>query len=326
MNGSVRIAGIGSLLLPRGRDADVASFRQRLDSVLSASTPNGRPPRLVHRIEEIALLAARDALDQSDGFRIADRERIGIALGVDEGIDGIKADHFRSVIREGPTGASPLLFPLTAPNAVAARLSILLDIRGESFTLCGESLAGAQALGVAVSSVREGSCDAVLAGGVTSIGPDFRDGYRLLDDRGPVEEGEFACILFLTSLQPGTGDSAADDLILGYGEGTGRTALRVAAEHALAESCSRPDDICSVILTSDAEHDKTASLQRLGIRPETDRSAFRGHRSASLPLAVQEALSGVSTRENRTVLVAGFDCEGRCSAIVLRKGGKGRRR
>lgn len=327
MNDPVRIAGIGVLLLPRGRDADIDSFRRRLETALSAAIPHGRPPRLAHRIEEIAFLAARDAVDRAECSRIADRGRIGIALGVDEGIDGIKSNHCRSVIREGPIGASPLLFPLTAANAVAARLSILLDIRGESFTLCGGGLSGAQALGVATSSVREGSCDVVLAGGVTSIGPDVRDGYRLLGGRGTVAEGEFACVMVMASRLPGSADPGdTDDLVLGYGEGTGREALRNAVEDALGESRTRPGEIGAFVLASDPGHDETSSPGRLGIRPGTTISGFRGHGSASFPLAVGEALSGAPAAKAQTFLVAGVDCDGRCAAIVVRQGRNGRRR
>jgi 3-oxoacyl-[acyl-carrier-protein] synthase II len=112
----------------------------------------------------MAVLAAHEALSRS-GIPMPYRgDDLGVVLGVEEGIDGIKARYYQGVLADGPLGASPLTFPLTTPNTIAARISILFDLRGETLTVGGGNVAGAQALGLAVRALRDGYSALTLAG------------------------------------------------------------------------------------------------------------------------------------------------------------------
>src|SRR5512134_745004 len=168
MTRRVFIRGAGTVLL-RGA-GDIEAMAPRLGEAVAPIELRGHRVRLIHRIEEVAFLAAAEALAAGERSYPVGEAGAGIFLGIDEGIDDIKADHWRAVLAEGPLGASPLHFPFTAPNAVAAQLTIFLDLRGETSTVCGGTLSGAEAIGLAAASVRDGRCDSMLAGGATSIG------------------------------------------------------------------------------------------------------------------------------------------------------------
>ncbi len=59
---------------------------------------------------------------------------ISLYLGLDCGIEEIKNRFLRDIINGGISMASPLLFPYTAPNTIAARATILFGIQGECLT------------------------------------------------------------------------------------------------------------------------------------------------------------------------------------------------
>ncbi len=89
-----------------------------------------------------------------------------LAVGVDGVVEGWQETFFKRVLVDGPLGASPLEFPFTSPNALAARLSIRFEIKGESLTVTSGSLSFLKALVHAAELVRGGIAEEVLVGGV----------------------------------------------------------------------------------------------------------------------------------------------------------------
>jgi len=173
MHRPVPILGVGSIEV---RPGDAGGGRipvDRLKDAENALGKAGKRIRLFHRIEEVAFLAAWDALMEGGISVPVEDHRAGIALGVDEGIDGIRARHSLALRDGGPMAVSPLSFPFTSHNAVTAQLSIFLDLRGEYHTFCGGSLAGATAVGAGRRLVLDGHASFVLAGGATSVEKEF---------------------------------------------------------------------------------------------------------------------------------------------------------
>jgi len=107
----------------------------------------------------------------------------GIVLGVDGPVDIWKKEFFSSMIMDGPLGASPLLFPYTSHNALAARLSIEYGVRGQSLTIASGPLSFLKALCEAFRLIELGVVEAIIVGGV-GIG---KVATTLLSERG----GEF---------------------------------------------------------------------------------------------------------------------------------------
>jgi 3-oxoacyl-(acyl-carrier-protein) synthase len=94
-----------------------------------------KPMRLVHDLERLAVAAVGGALrDAGLSFPIGD-STVGMYIGIDDAVEDIKDKYFSGVLADGILGASPLLFPFTSPNALAAQVSIAFDLRGEGIVM-----------------------------------------------------------------------------------------------------------------------------------------------------------------------------------------------
>lgn len=142
--------------------------------------------KLSHDIEKAAVLSASNALkDASISSPLGD-SRCGIFAGIDEGIDSIKFEYYKRVLREGPVGASPLLFPFTSPNAVSAQMAIAFDIRGECITISNNVLSSAKALGYASECINMGKADIAVAGGAIVVDDGLKE---VMTDIGSGKDG-----------------------------------------------------------------------------------------------------------------------------------------
>ena len=318
----IRLSGVGMACSRANGGQPADSFANRLSAILSALPRGLSPVRLVHPLEEMALLAACEALTRG-GIRLpVGGDTVGMVFGVEEGIDGIKARYYAGILRDGPLGASLITFPLTAPNTVAARISILLDIRGESVTVCGGSLSGAQAIGLAVDTLRQGKCRAVLAGGVTSVEDEFLHAMHRLGqpDSGPVRSG--ACLLLLEAEVSET--SGAID-ILGYGEGFGPDAVRNAVQCCLEDAQILPGRIAWIQVVGSGRDAQLLSrtLRRMVVNAPIVQSPESDLYSAAFPMAVADASTQVANGNEEPVLVVGTDCLAGASSVLLCRGAQG---
>ena len=320
MRRPVIILGTGAIVLRSGLPEETAVWSARVAEAVERLGRVGKRIRLIHRIEEVALLAAWDALRES---RIAipstGHEGVGIALGVDEGIEGIKARHCLAVQSDGPLGASPLVFPFTTQNAVTARVSIDLDLRGEMFTLCGGSLSGAAALGVALNTIRRGGATAMLAGGATSVEKVFLDALAAAGVLEGGSERDGAGILVLAREDEGRGpEDGRTALLLGYGDAFGDRAVAYAVEACLDDAGVSRREISQVWQASPDlpldvfPPDLTADI------PAIMRSPHADLHSASFPLAVAAVARGQAAARQGPVLVVGADCMGAAAAALVR--------
>jgi hypothetical protein len=316
MPAAVRIAGLGVVRAGDDTPADAEDRDRRLHAALAALSAAGPPIRLLHPMEEMALLAAHEALSRSVISVPYRGDDLGVILGVEEGIDGIKARYYQGVLKDGPLGASPLTFPLTTPNTIAARLSILFDLRGETFTLGGGSISGAQAVGLAVQALREERLAMALAGGVTCVEQEFLEAETRAhaSASGPPRGG--ACLLLLASRRSAMRDGRGT--LLGYGEGFGGTDIQDAIQACLEDAGIPPTAVGATRVA--AVRDRASAIRAVretGVAGGVTRSPSEGLYSASFPLAVAEA---VAQPANVPVLVVGSDCLAGAVAAVVRGG------
>ncbi len=118
----IRIAGVGLATVSPAAQGACEAVAHRFQEGFGHLSP---PVRIVHPVEEATLVAGRDALKAAGiGFPVG-LEEPGVAFGVEEAIDGVKARYYAALLKDGPLGASPVAFPLTTPNTLAARLAIL---------------------------------------------------------------------------------------------------------------------------------------------------------------------------------------------------------
>jgi 3-oxoacyl-[acyl-carrier-protein] synthase II len=94
-----------------------------------------------------------------------DPDRIGIVLG--NGIGGIEVlgDNFKRFFDRGVKAVHPLLAPMMITNIAPANVAIKLNLQGPCHAVVTACASGTDAIGEALSWVRRGRADIMLAGG-----------------------------------------------------------------------------------------------------------------------------------------------------------------
>lgn len=123
-----------------------------------------REARRMSRAGRFAAVAGARALADA-GALGADPDRIGVALGnVHGGAEVL--EEAQDVLRErGADRVSPLTIPLGLVNSPVAATARALGLRGPSSVIATACAAGADAIGTALSWIRDGRADVALAGG-----------------------------------------------------------------------------------------------------------------------------------------------------------------
>jgi 3-oxoacyl-[acyl-carrier-protein] synthase II len=119
--------------------------------------------RRLSRACQFAVASARLAL--ADAGVPAERH-LGLVLGTEFGDLRSTMDFADGYLARGHGGLSPLLFPNTVMNAMAATAAIAVAAREQSLTLIAPDVAGELAIARAAATVAGGRADMVLAGGV----------------------------------------------------------------------------------------------------------------------------------------------------------------
>ncbi len=109
-----------------------------------------------------AIQAHEDAGLKNDDI---DPDRIGIVLG--NGIGGIEVlgDNFKKFFDRGVKAVHPLLAPMMITNIAPANVAIKLNLQGPCHAVVTACASGTDAIGEALSWVRRGRADMMLAGG-----------------------------------------------------------------------------------------------------------------------------------------------------------------
>ncbi len=106
-----------------------------VEAALTRLAAGFRQVRFVHSLEKLTVAAAGLVLDSAGLRGPCGKSDIGIFIGIDNSIEDLKDQFFSAILDQGMLGASPMVFPFTSPNSLAARVSIVYDIRGESITI-----------------------------------------------------------------------------------------------------------------------------------------------------------------------------------------------
>jgi 3-oxoacyl-[acyl-carrier-protein] synthase II len=117
-----------------------------------------------------AIAAAREAIADADlTIDGANRDRIGVYIG--SGIGGLPMlEETHSVLlSRGPRRISPFFIPGMILNLAAGHVSIVFGARGPNLALATACATGTHAIGESYRLVREGYCDAMIAGGTEAV-------------------------------------------------------------------------------------------------------------------------------------------------------------
>jgi 3-oxoacyl-[acyl-carrier-protein] synthase II len=206
----------------------ITSFNtSRFSSKLGAEVSDFNPKEFVSlknlrkmdRLSRMAAASARMALEDAEvTVDTANRDRVGIVLGVTYGSTDVAAQFASILFTDGPMMVNPILVPNTVMNAPAGHTSIELGFRGINSTVNHHEVSAETAIAYAAAEIKRGSADVVLAGGADIISEfffeiltNFRalspvnggpEGARPFDSlrNGPVV-GEGAGILCLESME-----------------------------------------------------------------------------------------------------------------------------
>jgi 3-oxoacyl-[acyl-carrier-protein] synthase II len=153
------------------------------DRVLSL--PESEARRLA-RASQLAVVAARLALGDAS-LQSEQLSGLGLVLGSHWGDFRSPEAFALGFLQRGVFGLSPLTFPNTVMNAMAAQVSIAVGVRGPMLTLNSVDVAGDLAVARGAALIAAGRASMVLAGGCDEICPIL---YRELSRLGTMSRAE----------------------------------------------------------------------------------------------------------------------------------------
>src|SRR5262245_17470331 len=129
--------------------------------------PAGVHPERLDRYAQLALLATREALDDA-GLRMEreNRHRVGVIMGAGMGGMLIGEEEFTKLYRNlRPNRVHPNFIPMITLNSASGIVAITVGAKGVNQTISTACSSSAHAIGQALTSIRTGHADVVIAGG-----------------------------------------------------------------------------------------------------------------------------------------------------------------
>ncbi len=157
---------------------DPSEFPVRIAGEVDGFEPDAifgrRRAKHLDRVTQLALVAAKEAIDGS-GLEIgADGDRVGVVWGTGVGGLGAFEDGITVLNERGPAWVSPYSLPMMIPNMTAGHIAMEWGIRGYSSCTATACSASAQAIGEGLDLIRAGRVDSIVCGGseaaVTRVG------------------------------------------------------------------------------------------------------------------------------------------------------------
>jgi 3-oxoacyl-[acyl-carrier-protein] synthase II len=142
--------------------------------------------RRLARASQLGVIAARLALNDA-GLPAGQLGVVGLVLGSHWGDFHSSETFALGFLARGTLGLSPLVFPNTVMNAMAAQISISVGVRGPMLTLNEVDAGGDLAVARGAALVASGRARAVLAGGCDEMSPIL---YRELSRLGTMSQAE----------------------------------------------------------------------------------------------------------------------------------------
>lgn len=158
-------SGIGPMTL-----CDPEGYPCQISGEVSGFDPNtyigNKEARRMARFTQLAVAAALQAVEAAD-YDISkdDPYRVGVLLGNGNGGFPTLEENCRILADRGGMRMSPFFFPMILPNMAAAAVSRYTGAHGYNSTATTACAASNQAMGEAVSVIRRGAADVMLAGG-----------------------------------------------------------------------------------------------------------------------------------------------------------------
>ena len=169
---------------------DVSSYRSRLGARLPEIDFKAfiKPANLrrMDRIGKVVVSSVRLAIEDSGlDLRGEDSGRLGISIGTGLGSSDTVDQFFRSLLKDGPLGAAPLLFQTAVPNAITSHCAIEYGIKGVNITFSHKESSTEMAMTFAYHLLKEGRADVIFAGGGDELSEPLYHVYSMLGALSP---------------------------------------------------------------------------------------------------------------------------------------------
>ncbi|HEV8676560.1 MAG TPA: beta-ketoacyl synthase N-terminal-like domain-containing protein [Methylomirabilota bacterium] len=199
--------GASGIRAVRGFDTDGAG--SHLGAEVEDLSPHLGPEevRRLARASQLAVIACRLAVADA-GVEPRGLPGLGLVLGSAYGDFRSSEAFARGYLGRGPLGLSPVLFPNTVMNAMAAQAAIAVGAQGPMLTLNQDAIAGELAVARAAQLIATGRAPAALAGGVDELCPVLYHELARLGTSSPRGHGAEGCWPF---------DRRANGTVLGEG-------------------------------------------------------------------------------------------------------------
>jgi 3-oxoacyl-[acyl-carrier-protein] synthase II len=126
-----------------------------------------RDARRSDRFTQFAVASAVQAIERAawGSEPPYDRSRIGVSIGSGiGGIETLEAQH-KVLLERGPSKMSPFTVPLLMINGAAGSVAMRFGLNGPNFAAVSACATGAHSIGEAANMIRNGTADAMVAGG-----------------------------------------------------------------------------------------------------------------------------------------------------------------
>ncbi|MEM1160263.1 MAG: beta-ketoacyl-[acyl-carrier-protein] synthase family protein [Pseudomonadota bacterium] len=221
---------------------------------------------LLDRVSQFALIAAREAVDQSGiSFDEALGQRTATILGSAMGGLQTQDENYFNVYHDMKNRVHPFIVPRLMNNAPVSQISMVHGLMGPAYVVSTACSSSNHAIGQAFHQVRSGAMDAAITGGTEALlcfgGMKAWEGLRVMSKdacrpfsktRNGMVLGEGAAILVLESLDHAQGRGAeilgeicgfgmtadAGDIVQPTEDGPAR-----AMRQALSDGALNPDEI-----------------------------------------------------------------------------------
>jgi len=126
--------------------------------------------RRMSRFSQLSLCSAIEAVEDS-GLEITEenRFRVGVIVGTGLSSTGSTDTFYDGILREGPLGCNPMVFPETVQNIAASHISIHFGIMGPNTTFSEGDISSELALFYATELLKDRKVDAVIVSGADEL-------------------------------------------------------------------------------------------------------------------------------------------------------------
>lgn len=168
-NAAGGVSGVGPITL-----WDASKLRCRIAGEVKGFEPSRwMPAKHLKRMDDFSRYAVAAAVQAVDDAKLEitleNSRRIGVLLGNNNGGARTIFKTVSGFNAEGPDWVSPFYITAITTSLGAAQIAIRLQVRGPNFTIGNACASGLNGIGEAFRYIRDGTCDAVIAGGTDAL-------------------------------------------------------------------------------------------------------------------------------------------------------------